>query len=84
MTDSLTFVHFSDTHIVRPGVRLRNVDTIETLTRVVETVNRLDPQPAFVVIGGDLVSPDDAPKPASSPCVIMRLPMRSFTAWSAD
>ena len=62
MTDSLTFVHFSDTHIVRPGVRLRDVDTIETLTRVVEAVNRLDPQPAFVVIGGDLVSPDVAPE----------------------
>jgi Icc protein len=62
MTDSLTFVHFSDTHIVRPGVRLRDVDTIETLTRVVEAVNRLEPQPAFVVIGGDLVSPDDAPE----------------------
>jgi 3',5'-cyclic-AMP phosphodiesterase len=62
MTDSLTFVHFSDTHIVRPGMRLRDVDTIETLMRVVEGVNRLDPQPAFVVIGGDLVSPDDAPE----------------------
>jgi 3',5'-cyclic-AMP phosphodiesterase len=62
MTDSLTFVHFSDTHIVRPGVRLRDVDTIDTLTRVVETVNRLTPPPAFVVIGGDLVSPDVEPE----------------------
>jgi len=62
MTDGLIFVHFSDTHIVRPGVRLRNVDTIETLTRVVATVNGLDPQPAFVVIGGDLVSPDAEPE----------------------
>jgi 3',5'-cyclic AMP phosphodiesterase CpdA len=62
MTDSLTFVHFSDTHIVRPGVRLRDVDTYETLTRVVETVNRLQPPPVFVVIGGDLVSPDVDPE----------------------
>jgi 3',5'-cyclic-AMP phosphodiesterase len=62
MSDSLTFVHFSDTHIVRPGVRLHEVDTIETLTRVVEAVNRLEPQPAFVIIGGDLVSPDNAPE----------------------
>jgi Icc protein len=62
MSESLTFVHFSDTHIVRPGARLRDVDTIETLTRVVETVNGLNPQPAFVVIGGDLVSPDIAPE----------------------
>jgi 3',5'-cyclic AMP phosphodiesterase CpdA len=62
MTDSLCFVHFSDPHIVRPGVRLRDIDTIETLTRVIEAVNRLNPQPAFVVIGGDLVSPDIAPE----------------------
>lgn len=62
MTDSLTFVHFSDTHIVRPGIRLREVDTIDTLTRVIEAVNGLSPQPAFVVIGGDLVSPDVAPE----------------------
>jgi 3',5'-cyclic-AMP phosphodiesterase len=62
MSDSLTFVHFSDTHIVRPDVRLRGVDTIETLTRVVEAVNGLTPPPAFVVIGGDLVSPDVAPE----------------------
>ncbi len=62
MSESLTFVHFSDTHIVRPGVRLRDVDTIQTLTRVVDAVNALTPQPAFVVIGGDLVSPDVAPE----------------------
>jgi Icc protein len=61
MSDSLTFVHFSDTHVIRPGVRLRNIDTIETLSRVVDAVNGLDPQPAFVVIGGDLVSPDGEP-----------------------
>jgi 3',5'-cyclic AMP phosphodiesterase CpdA len=60
--ESLTFVHFSDTHIVRPGVRLREVETCATLTQVVETVNHLDPQPAFVVIGGDLVSPDVEPE----------------------
>jgi 3',5'-cyclic AMP phosphodiesterase CpdA len=62
MADSLSFVHFSDTHVVRPGVRLRDVDTVETLTRVIERVNAFDPQPAFVVIGGDLVSPDVAPE----------------------
>jgi Icc protein len=62
MTDSLSFVHFTDTHVVRPGVRLRDVDTVETLTRAVDTVNRLHPPPAFVVIGGDLVSPDVAPE----------------------
>jgi Icc protein len=62
MTDSLTFVHFSDTHIVRPGVQLRDVDTLATLTQVVDAVNALTPQPAFVIIGGDLVSPDVAPE----------------------
>ena len=61
MAQHLTFVHFSDTHIVRPGVSVRDVDTCETLRRVVDAVNRLDPAPAFVVIGGDLVSPDIAP-----------------------
>jgi 3',5'-cyclic AMP phosphodiesterase CpdA len=62
MSESLTFVHFSDTHIVRPGVRLRDVDTMQTLTRVVEAVNALTPLPAFVVVGGDLVSPDVEPE----------------------
>jgi 3',5'-cyclic-AMP phosphodiesterase len=62
MSESLTFVHFSDTHIVRPGVRLRDVDTIHTLTRVIDAVNALTPPPAFVVIGGDLVSPDVEPE----------------------
>jgi Icc protein len=62
MSESLTFVHFSDTHIVRPGVRLRDIDTVDTLRRVVEAVNGLNPQPAFVVIGGDLVSPDVEPE----------------------
>jgi Icc protein len=62
MSESLSFVHFSDTHIVRPDVRLRDVDTMATLTRVVDAVNRLNPPPAFVVIGGDLVSPDIAPE----------------------
>jgi Icc protein len=62
MAESLTFVHFSDTHIVRAGVRLREVDTIATLTQVVEIVNRLTPRPAFVVVGGDLVSPDVDPE----------------------
>jgi Icc protein len=62
MSKSLSFVHFSDTHIVGPDVRLRDIDTMATLMRVVDTVNGLTPQPAFVVIGGDLVSPDIIPE----------------------
>ena len=62
MTESLTFVHFSDTHIVREGILLHDANTCDTLARVVEAVNRLTPQPAFVVIGGDLVSPDVDPE----------------------
>ena len=58
MTDELRFVHFTDTHIVGPGVRLREVETCRTLERVVEAVNTLNPRPAFVIVGGDLVSPD--------------------------
>jgi 3',5'-cyclic AMP phosphodiesterase CpdA len=59
--DDLRFVHFTDTHIVGPGVRLRDVDTCQTLASVVDAVNGLTPRPAFVIVGGDLVSPDLAP-----------------------
>ena len=58
MRDELRFVHFTDTHIVGPGVRLREVDTCRSLERVVDAVNHLNPPPAFVIVGGDLVSPD--------------------------
>jgi 3',5'-cyclic AMP phosphodiesterase CpdA len=58
MTDELRFVHFTDTHVVGPGVRLREVDTCRSLERVVDAVNDLNPRPAFVIVGGDLVSPD--------------------------
>jgi 3',5'-cyclic AMP phosphodiesterase CpdA len=51
-------VHFTDTHVVGPGVRLREVDTCQSLERVVNAVNGLSPRPAFVIVGGDLVSPD--------------------------
>ena len=61
MPDDLRFVHITDTHIVAPGAVLRGVETCRTLERVVEAINRLDPRPAFVVVGGDLVSPDLAP-----------------------
>ena len=58
MADELRFVHFTDTHIVGPGVKLRDVDTCRSLKRVVDAVNGLGPRPAFVIVGGDLVSPD--------------------------
>ena len=58
MADELRFVHFTDTHVVARGVRLREVDTCSTLERVVDAVNGLSPRPAFVIVGGDLVSPD--------------------------
>ncbi len=58
MADDLRFVHFTDTHIVRPGVQVRDVDTCRTLERVVDAVNNLRPRPAFVIVGGDLASPD--------------------------
>jgi 3',5'-cyclic-AMP phosphodiesterase len=54
----LRFVHFTDTHVVKPGVKLREVDTCASLGRVVDAANALDPRPAFVIVGGDLVSPD--------------------------
>ena len=58
MADELRFVHFTDTHIVGPGVKLRDVDTCRSLETVIDAVNALSPRPAFVVVGGDLVSPD--------------------------
>ncbi len=61
MPDDLRFVHITDTHIVAPGARVRDVETCRTLERVVDAINGLEPRPAFVVVGGDLVSPDLAP-----------------------
>jgi len=61
MPDDLRFVHITDTHIVAPGARVRDVETCRTLERVVDAINGLDPRPAFVIVGGDLVSPDLAP-----------------------
>ena len=58
MAGELRFVHFTDTHVVGPGVRLRDVDTCRSLERVIDAVNALSPRPAFVIVGGDLVSPD--------------------------
>lgn len=58
MADELRFVHFSDPHIVGREVKLRDVDTCRTLERVVERVNALRPRPEFVLVGGDLASPD--------------------------
>jgi Icc protein len=58
MADALNFVHCSDTHIVARGVTLRDVDTCAALERVVDRVNALTPRPRFVLVGGDLASPD--------------------------
>lgn len=54
-----SFVHFTDTHIMagRPPEPPWG-DTAASLRRVVDAVNALAPAPAFVVVGGDLVSPD--------------------------
>lgn len=61
MSDDFRFVHFTDTHVVGPGVQVREVDTCRTLERVVAAVNGLTSRPAFVIVGGDLVSPDVHP-----------------------
>ena len=58
MADDLRFAYFTDTHIVRPGVQVRGVDTCRTLERVVDAVNNLKHRPALVIVGGDLASPD--------------------------
>src|SRR6185369_11868490 len=59
----LRFVHLTDTHIMAGG-RWRprggdfEFDTAASLRRVVAAIAALDPPPAFVVVGGDNVSPD--------------------------
>jgi len=62
MTDRFRFVHITDTHVMAEGPwPLRSggeFDTDASLRRVVEIVGRLDPAPAFAVLGGDLASPD--------------------------
>jgi len=60
---NFSFVQLTDTHIMA-GTKFRSadgeweLDTHETLTRVLRVVNALRPQPAFVIVSGDLVSPD--------------------------
>lgn len=49
-----SFVHFTDTHIMAVG----SGETSASLRQVIDVLNTLEPQPAFAVIGGDLVSPD--------------------------
>ena len=58
-----SFIHFTDTHLMA-GAPLAGrdgsweLDTQVTLERVIRAINRLETQPAFVMIGGDLTSPD--------------------------
>jgi Icc protein len=59
---NFTFVHFTDTHIMA-GAKYTSafgwqLDTQKTLERVIRSINTLDPQPQFAIIGGDLASPD--------------------------
>lgn len=62
-TEPLRFVHLTDTHIMagghwRPRAGDFAFDTAASLRRVVDAIGALDPRPAFVVLGGDLTSPD--------------------------
>jgi 3',5'-cyclic-AMP phosphodiesterase len=57
------FVHLTDTHVMAGGKWKSSAgdfefDTEASLRRVVDAVRRLDPAPAFAVLGGDLASPD--------------------------
>lgn len=63
MSEGFRFVHLTDTHIMAGGVwHARSgdfdFDTAASLRGVVDAVGRLDPAPAFAVLGGDLASPD--------------------------
>jgi 3',5'-cyclic-AMP phosphodiesterase len=61
MVNRFRFVHITDTHVMDGVWPLRSggeFDTDASLRRVVDAVGRLDPVPAFAVLGGDLASPD--------------------------
>ncbi|HEV8585799.1 MAG TPA: metallophosphoesterase [Methylomirabilota bacterium] len=62
MADRFRFLHITDTHVIAGGKwPLRTggeFDTDASLRQAVEMVRKLDPAPAFAVLGGDLVSPD--------------------------
>jgi len=49
--EKFTFAYVSDTHLYSPKL---NDQFIRAAMRAVEDVNRLDPQPDFVLFGGDL------------------------------
>jgi Icc protein len=52
------FVHFTDTHIAAAGLGTPiQLDTSACLRQVVDVLRVLKPQPAFGIVGGDLVSP---------------------------
>ncbi len=52
------FVHFTDTHIAAEGLGTPiQLDTSACLREVVDVLKALEPQPAFGILGGDLVSP---------------------------
>jgi 3',5'-cyclic-AMP phosphodiesterase len=56
MSKPLIVAQISDSHIKRPGeLAYGVVDTAAALTRCVETLNGLTPQPDLLVISGDLV-----------------------------
>jgi 3',5'-cyclic AMP phosphodiesterase CpdA len=49
--EKFTFAYVSDTHLYTPEV---NDQFIRAASRAIDDVNRLDPQPDFVLFGGDL------------------------------
>lgn len=60
MTESLFFVHFSDTHIQAPDKKtLFDLDTTAKLRAAFAHVRTLERKPAFVVISGDLTQDGD-------------------------
>jgi 3',5'-cyclic-AMP phosphodiesterase len=56
--NDLTFVHLSDLHIGNPNQKDDHLwsDTTQTLEHVKSLIATLEPQPAFIVISGDLTN----------------------------
>lgn len=61
MTAPTTFLHLTDLHVSAPALADPGLvsDTVATLEKVIAMVNRIEPQPAFMVISGDLTNRGD-------------------------
>ena len=56
MTDQMTFVHLSDTHIVPAGEIAYDTDTAQNLRNVAQRIREMELDPACFIFSGDLTN----------------------------